>query len=83
MDLSPNSALPVTLKSWSQDLSLSSLVQALGCSDGNVILREEDISKWTTWYETILQVKPFYNRNFFMAYVLIHVTHVTQLVICK
>lgn len=45
MDLSPNSALPVTLKSWSQDLSLSSLVQALGCSDGNVILREEDISK--------------------------------------
>lgn len=74
MDLSPNSALPVTLKSWSQDLSLSSLVQALGCSDGNVILREEDISKWTTWYETILQVKPFYNRNFFMAYVLIQRT---------
>lgn len=45
MDMSSNLTLPVTLKSWNQDLSLNPLIQALGCSGGNFILGEEDISK--------------------------------------
>lgn len=45
MDLSPTLTLPATLRSWNQDFSLNPLAQALGSSDGNFILGEEDASK--------------------------------------